>query len=213
MRARDLAWRARGLARIHSSSRSSVFWRDLSSRASCWSALGLLLQPGGVVALPRDAAAAVELEDPAGDVVEEVAVVGDDQDGAGVGDEVLLQPGDGLGVEVVGGLVEEQHLGLFEQQAAEGDAAGLAAREGVGHGVVGRAAQRLHGDVDLAVEVPEALGVDLVLEAGHLVGGLVGVVHGELVVALEDGAFAGATPSMTLPRTSRAGSSCGSCGR
>src|SRR5690606_4720865 len=34
----------------------------------------LLLQPGGIVALPGNAVAAVELEDPAGDVVEEVAI-------------------------------------------------------------------------------------------------------------------------------------------
>src|SRR4029079_2375448 len=40
-------------------------------------ALLLLLQPRGVVALPGDAAAAVELEDPAGDVVGEVAGGGD----------------------------------------------------------------------------------------------------------------------------------------
>src|SRR5690606_58658 len=38
--------------------------------------LFLLLQPLGVVALPRDAAAAVQLEDPLGGVVEEVAVMG-----------------------------------------------------------------------------------------------------------------------------------------
>src|SRR6266545_2982635 len=40
-------------------------------------ALLLLIEPRGVVALPRDARAAVELEDPPGDVVEEVAVMGD----------------------------------------------------------------------------------------------------------------------------------------
>ena len=158
-------------------------------------ALGLLLEPGGVVALPGDAAAAVELEDPAGDVVEEVAVVGDDQDGAAVLDQVLLQPGDGLGVEVVGRLVEEQDVGVLEQQLAERDAALLAAGEGVDRGVVGRAAQRLHGDVDLAVEVPEVLGVDLVLEGGHLLHQLVGIVlgdlHRHLVVALEQGALGG----------------------
>ena len=158
-------------------------------------ALGLLLEPGGVVALVGDAAAAVELEDPAGDVVEEVAVVGDDEDGVRVLDQVLLQPGDGLGVEVVGGLVEEQHLGLLEQEPAEGDAALLAAGEGVDGGVVGRAAQRLHGDVDLGVEVPEVLGVDLVLEGGHLLHQRVGIVLGDLhrdfVVALEEGALGG----------------------
>ncbi len=42
----------------------------------------LLLQPGRVVALPGDAEAAVELEDPFGHVVEEVAVVGDGDDGS-----------------------------------------------------------------------------------------------------------------------------------
>src|SRR3546814_13888552 len=39
-------------------------------------AVVLLHQPVGVVALPRDAAAAVELQDPFGGVVEEVAVMG-----------------------------------------------------------------------------------------------------------------------------------------
>ena len=38
--------------------------------------------------------AAVELEDPAGHVVEEVAIVGDGDDGAFVSREVLFQPGD-----------------------------------------------------------------------------------------------------------------------
>src|SRR6266481_7292087 len=44
----------------------------------------LLLEPRGVVALPGDAGAAVELEDPARHVVEEVAIVGDGDDGARV---------------------------------------------------------------------------------------------------------------------------------
>src|SRR5207247_8262581 len=44
----------------------------------------LLLEPGRVVALPRDAVASVELEDPACDVVEEIQVVGDRDDRPGV---------------------------------------------------------------------------------------------------------------------------------
>ena len=78
-------------------------------------ALGLLVEPGGVVATPGNALAAVELEDPTGDVIEEVAVVGDADDGAGVLLEVLLEPVDGLGVEVVRGLVEEKDVGLLEE--------------------------------------------------------------------------------------------------
>ena len=89
----------------------------------------LLLEPRGVVALERDAAAAVELEDPAGDVVEEVAVVGDGDHGALVVGEEALEPVDRLGVEVVRRLVEQQQVGRGEQQAAERDAAALAAGE------------------------------------------------------------------------------------
>src|SRR5690606_16698002 len=97
-------------------------------------AFRLLLEPGGVVALVGDAAAAVEFEDPAGDLVEEIPVVGDDEDRALVFDEVFLEPGDGLGVEMVGGLVEQQEVGGLEQQPAEGDAALLAAGEIVDRG-------------------------------------------------------------------------------
>jgi hypothetical protein len=74
----------------------------------------LLLEPGGVIALEGEAAAAVELQDPAGHVVEEVAIVGDRDDGALVLLEVLLQPGHRLGVEVVRGLVEEEQVGCRE---------------------------------------------------------------------------------------------------
>ena len=149
-------------------------------------ALRLLVQIGGVVPLVGDAAAAIELEDPAGDVVEEVAVVGDDQNGAGEKLQVLLEPADGLRVEMVGRLVEEQQVGLFEQQLAERDAALLAARERRHVGVAGRTAERLHRHLDLRFEVPEVLGVDLVLQLRGFLRRLVGVVHHQLVIAVED---------------------------
>src|SRR5690606_25068867 len=68
-------------------------------------ALVLLLEPLGVVALPGNAAAAVQLEDPLGGVVEEVAVMGDGHHRARVALQELLQPFHRFGVEVVGGLV------------------------------------------------------------------------------------------------------------
>src|SRR5207248_1700304 len=70
----------------------------------------LLLQPSRVVALVGDAAPAIQLEDPAGDVVQEVAVVRDRNYGAAVIAQVTLQPRDRLGVEVVGGLVKQQQV-------------------------------------------------------------------------------------------------------
>ena len=78
----------------------------------------LLLEPAGVVAGERDAPPPVELEDPLRDVVQEVAVVRDGDDGAGVFLEEALEPLDRLGVEVVGRLVEEQQVGVLQQQPA-----------------------------------------------------------------------------------------------
>ena len=119
-----------------------------------------------------------------GDVVEEVAVVGDGDDRALELGEVPLEPPHALGVEMVRGLVEEQHVGLGEEQPAERHAAPLAARDLRHVGVARGEAERVHREVDLVVELPEAERVDPLLEVallleepGHLL-----VVHrlGEL---------------------------------
>ena len=52
-------------------------------------------------------------------------------------------------------------------------------------GVGRRQAQRVHRVLELRVEVPRVGGVDLRLQTRELVGGLVGVVGGELVEAVE----------------------------
>ena len=82
-------------------------------------ALALLLEPAGVVALVGDALAAIELEDPARHIVQEVAVVGDGHDGALVLGQEPLQPRHRFGVQMVGRLVEQQHVGVGEQQPAQ----------------------------------------------------------------------------------------------
>ncbi len=87
---------------------------------------------------------------------------------------------------MVGRLVQQQQIRLVEQQPAQCDAAALAAGQLCDIRVVGRAAQRVHCLIDLAVEIPEAGGLDLVLQLGHLVGGLFGIVHRQFVVAVED---------------------------
>ena len=60
-------------------------------------------------------------------------------------------------------------------------------------------AQRLHGDVHLAVQIPQVARVDLVLEGGHLLHQLVGIIlghlHGDLVVAVEERALGLRTPA------------------
>ena len=119
-------------------------------------ALLLLLEPARVVAFPRDAVAAVELEDPARRVVEEVAVVRDRDHGSRKALQELLQPLHALGVEVVGRLVQQQQIRLGQQQPAERHAALLAAREHVDLLLPRRQAQRVGRDLELV----GAAGVD-----------------------------------------------------
>ncbi len=127
---------------------------------------------------------AVELEDPAGDVVEEVAIVGDGDDGARILLEEALEPGHRLGVEMVGRLVEQQHVGLLQQEPAQRDAAPLAAGELRDLGVARRQAQRVHRDLDGAIELPGVDGVDLVLQPRLLLEQLLHLVVVERLAEL-----------------------------
>lgn len=150
---------------------------------------GLLVEVRGVVALVRERAAAVQLEDPLGDVVQEVPVVRDGDDGARVLREVLLQPVHRLGVEVVGGLVEQEQVRGLDQQLAERDTALLATGEVDDRPVAGRAAQGVHGLLQLGVQVPRVGVVQVLLELAHLLHQRVRVVRrhelGDLVEARE----------------------------
>ena len=62
---------------------------------------------------------AVQLQHARGHVLEEVAVVADDEDGARPLGENALQPEDAIHVEVVGGLVHQQHVGRARQLARD----------------------------------------------------------------------------------------------
>ena len=149
-------------------------------------ALLLLHKPGRVIAFVGNAAAAIELENPAGDVVEKVAIVGDDQDGARIIAQMAFEPHYQLGIEMVGRLVEQKQIRLLEEEFAERHATPLAAGELRHVGIIGRTTQRIHRLIDFGIEVPQPLGLDLVLKLGHLVGGFVGVVQRQFVVAVED---------------------------
>ena len=132
--------------------------------------------------------AAVELEDPAGDVVEKVAIVRDRDDGAREILEEALEPRDGFGVQVVRRLVEQQHVGVRQQQAAQRDAAALAARQRLHARVPRRQPQRVRRDLELALELPTAGRLDGVLQLALLLEQAVHLVVferlGELVADL-----------------------------
>ena len=111
--------------------------------------------------------------------------MGDRHDRAGIAGEELLEPVDRLGVEVVGGLVEEQHVGLGEQHAAQRDAALLAARKLAHDGVPRREPEGIGGDLELHVGVLAAGRGNLRLELGLLRGELVEVGVGLAVFRVD----------------------------
>ena len=80
--------------------------------------------------------------------------MGDGDDCALVLAQVGLQPLDTLGVEVVGGLVEQQHVWLAQQQAAQGHAAALTSAEGRYPGLGRRTLQGIHRPFQLGVQLP-----------------------------------------------------------
>jgi len=79
-----------------------------------------------------------------------------------------LEPCHRLGVEVVGGLVQQEQVGPGQQQAAQGDSPALSSRELRDVHVGGRQSQRVHRYLEGALEVPCAGRVDLVLQIGLL---------------------------------------------
>ena len=147
--------------------------------------LPLLLEPRRIVALPGDPGAAIQLEDPARHVVEEVAIVRHRDDRPRVLVQVVLEPGDALGVEVVGRLVEQQHVGALEQDPAERHAAPLAARQLGDVGVGGREPERVHRDLQRAIEIPAVGRLDRVLQLALLVEQLVHLAGLQVLAQLQ----------------------------
>ena len=63
-----------------------------------------------------------QLDDALGHGIDEVTVVAHEEDGARIRGQRVLEPRHAVGVEVVGGLVEDERVGLGQQEAAEGGA-------------------------------------------------------------------------------------------
>ena len=145
----------------------------------------------------------------------------DGDDRARVVLEEALEPGDRLGVEVVGRLVEQQQVRRLQQQPAQRDAAALAARELGDVGVRRRQPQRVHRELELRVEIP---GVARRRSCPGSATARRGPCPSRRATdprrasrsprrSASSSALVAATPSSTLPSTVLAGSSCGSCCR
>ena len=94
--------------------------------------------------------------------------MGHGDDGSRVHLQRPLQPRHGLGVEMVGRLVQEEQVGLGQEQPAQRHPPSLAARERADVGITRWEAERIHRDLEGAVELPGAGGIDLGLQVGLL---------------------------------------------
>ncbi len=90
--------------------------------------------------------------------------MGDGDHRALVVPQMAFQPGHGLGVQMVGRLVEQQDVRLLQQQTAQGHPPPLAAGEDRDLGLAGGATQGIHGQLQAAVQIPRAQMVQAFLD-------------------------------------------------
>ena len=95
-----------------------------------------------------------------------------------------FEPAHRLGVEVVGRFVEQQQVGRLQQQPTQRHAAPLAARKRGDVGVGRRQPQRVHRQIEAAVEIPRVGGVDPVLQPRLLFEHLVHLLGRHLLAEL-----------------------------
>ena len=107
--------------------------------------------------------AAIELDDARGEAGEERAVVRDEHERAAVLHQKRFEPFDGLDVEVVGWLVEQEQRGLGDERAGEQHATTPAAGERVNRRVR-RQAEAIEHQLDALFDAPAVLFLELVLQ-------------------------------------------------
>ena len=139
-----------------------------------------LFQPRRVIPFERDALAAIELENPTGDVIQKISVMRNRDDRSRIALQVMFQPRHRLGVEVIGRLVEQKNVGFLQEQPAQRNAATFAAGQYLHRRVRRRAAQRIHRHLQPRIEIPGVLMVELLLHLSLALEQIVHVVVGHL---------------------------------
>ena len=125
------------------------------------------LQVRRVVARPACEPAAVEFQDAGRHFAEQGPIVRDEQQRAAIAQQEILQPADGVDVEVVGRLVQQEEVRAADHGLGQQHAAFHAGGKGR-HVRVRLEAHPRDDGLDLLVHVPAAVGLQGVLDAAQL---------------------------------------------
>ena len=125
--------------------------------------LRLLLQPRRIVTLPGDSFTAIQFQNPLRHIVEEIAVVGDGNHRTFVLLQVLLQPVDRLSIQMVGRLIEQQHIRFLKQQTTQCHTTTLTTREVLHTPIAWRTIQCRHRTIKLRIHIPGISRIDDIL--------------------------------------------------
>src|SRR5947208_5264840 len=119
-----------------------------------------------VVAVVAGEFATRQLHDPRRHSIEKIAIVRDEQTGAGITREKILKPFDRAGVEMVGRFVENQKIRTREKRPAKRDAAFFPAGESAHDAIGFRSVQISDERLDSMFQVPPVGLANLVEESG-----------------------------------------------
>ena len=93
---------------------TSIFFTSLLSQTFLF-----LFQPRRIVAFIRNTLSTVKFQNPTGNIIQEIAVVGNHNHRSFIFLQVFFEPRNRFGIQVVGRLIKKQHIGLLQQQAAK----------------------------------------------------------------------------------------------
>ena len=105
-----------------------------------------------------------------GDAIDKLTVVTDDDDRLGTVNQEIFQPLDGLDVEVIGRLVEQEHIGILKQELRQLDTHTPTATELAGRfvEVFAQETQTEQGLLHIFLEVSEVDGIELLAHSRYL---------------------------------------------
>jgi hypothetical protein len=106
--------------------------------------LSFLFEPARIVPPPGNPMATFQFQNPTGNIIEKVAVMGHGDNCSLILLQMTFKPGNRLSIEMVGRLIEQEDVGLLQEQTAKRHPAPLTTRQYRYRGVSRWAAQRIH---------------------------------------------------------------------